>query len=77
VTVALAGCVVMLGAVPPEFELGVVLAQPLTSNKNAAALSNMDARERLMKPPITTPGLKRSRTAKKTENEAGGQGNSI
>src|SRR5580692_8310783 len=65
VTVALAGCAVMLGAVPPEFDLEVVVAQPPTSKRNAATLSNMDARELRMKPPIKTPVLVRSGTTKK------------
>jgi hypothetical protein len=77
VTVALAGCVVMLGAVPPEFDLEVVVAQPPTSKRNAATLSNMDARELRMKPPIKTPVLVRSGTTKKNGNEVGGRGNSI
>jgi|SRR5580704_10977543 hypothetical protein len=72
VTVALAGCAVMLGAVPPEFELEVVVAQPPTSKRNAATLSNMDARELRMKPPIKTPVLVRSGTTKKTETKSAG-----
>jgi hypothetical protein len=48
VTVALTGCEVMLGAVPLEFELEVVLAQPPTSNKNAATMSTTGTREQLI-----------------------------